>query len=216
MRVSLIFVLCASLSFAQAPAPKASRPSAPALAPQSAVEPDEGSLDGNTYTSDFFRFSYNFPSGFEVDDDFLQGREDESRSTFVLLAAYGPFNESNQRPVVVLMADKNATTLEGYLAKLTREVAQKQGFEVLRTPYPVMIGGRKFLRADFRKQQVLQSALFTLEGQYLLGFNLAAPSASEMEKLNLSLNSVTFTATAPRPRMPQARPASPARSKREP
>jgi hypothetical protein len=155
---------------------------------------DEGRLNGNLYTNQFFHFSFALPSGFEVDEEFMEGTEDESHATFVLLAAYGPA-QSDGRSVLVLMADKvpgTALSAGAFLEKVTREYAQKHGFEVLDPGHEVLLGGRKFLRADYRKEGRSQSAVFTLLRGYAVGFSLAAPDAAAMAQLNQSLAGLKF------------------------
>jgi hypothetical protein len=178
-------------------APSASaKPGAP-KSPATAPDPDEGSLDNGIYTSDFFRFTYTLPEGFEVDEEFLADLEDQSKTTFVLLAAQGPLSGEDRRNVVVIMADTEATTADAYIAKVTRDYAQKQNFEVLRPAYEITVGGKPFYRADFRKEGTFQTAVFTVLKGYAVGFTMAAPNQEAMQALVDSLNSVQFLPAVP-------------------
>jgi hypothetical protein len=187
---------------APAKRPPASSAQPPASAKRGAPDPDEGSVDGNVYTSDFFRFQYTLPEDFSVDEDFLADLQDQSNSTFVLLAAQGPLSGEDRRDMVVIMADHEATTAEAYVQKVTRDYAQKQQFEVLKPAYPFTIAGKPFFRADFRKEGTYQTAVFTVLKGYAVGFSIAAPSEDTMNALLESLNSVKFLGANATPKTP--------------
>jgi hypothetical protein len=217
VRLLCIFALVISLAIAQthAPAPKSapakrpagsSQPSSPPSRKSPAPDPDEGSVDGNVYTSDFFRFQYTLPEGFNVDEDFLADLQDESNSTFVLMAAQGPLSGEDRRDMVVIMADREATTAEAYVQKVTRDYAQKQQFEVVKPAYPVTVAGKPFYRADFRKEGTYQTAVFTVLKGYAVGFSIAAPSEETMNPLVESLNSVKFLGAATPKQSPGTKP----------
>jgi hypothetical protein len=158
-----------------------------------AAEPDDGSLNGSEYTSDYFGFSYDLPEGLAAQDDFMQGRTDSSKQAFVLLAAFGP--AQGGRKGVVIMADKafgEAKDAAAYLAKVTHDYAQGGDFEVLQDAREYMFGGRKFYRADYKKDATYQTAVFTVDKGYALGFNFAAPSSEDMELLVDSLRTLKF------------------------
>lgn len=227
MRLLCILALLISLAVAQtpapapAPAPTPAPKSAPAKRPpgssaqrpsssakSAAPDPDEGSVDGNVYTSDFFHFQYTLPEDFSVDEDFLSDLQDESNSTFVLLAAQGPLSGEDRRDMVVIMADHEATTAEAYVQKVTRDYAQKQQFEVLKPSYPVTVAGKPFYRADFRKEGTYQTAVFTVLKGYAVGFSIAAPSEETMNGLLESLNSVKFLGTSATPKTPGTKPSA--------
>jgi predicted nucleic acid-binding Zn ribbon protein len=216
MRVCLAILLFVALAGAQT-APQ--KPATPKTSPKSGagssrssagVDPDEGSVENGVYTSDYFHFSYTLPEGFEVDEDFIGAEEDQSNTSFVLLAAQGPLSGEDRRDMVVIMADREATTAEAYVAKVQRDYAQKQGFEILKSAYPVTLGGKPFYRADFRKEGTYQTAVFTILKGYAVGFTIAAPNGDEMNTLLASLDSVKFTGpkppgTAPKPSPPPAK-----------
>ena len=220
MRVCLAILLLVASMWAQtAPqnpsTPKASPKTSPkagagATKSSAAVDPDEGSVENGTYTSDFFHFSYTLPEGFEVDEEFQSAEEDQSNTAFVLLAAQGPLSGEDRRDMVVIMADHDATTAEAYVDKVQHDYAQKQGFEILKPAYTVTLGGKPFCRADFRKEGTYQTAVFTILKGYAVGFSIAAPNGDEMKTLLASLDSVKFTApkspgTAPKPNTPSAK-----------
>jgi hypothetical protein len=218
VRILGVVALLISLAAGQSSAPPRPTPAAPgASAPRTtkpattAPDPDEGSIDNGVYTSDFFRFAYTLPEGFDVDEQFLADVEDQSNSTFVLLAAQGPLSGEDRRDMVVIMADREATTPQAYVQKVTNDYAQKQGFEISKPAYPVTIGGKEFYRADFRKEGTYQTAVFTVLNGYALGFTLAAPNQDAMTALVDSLNSVKFLpAKAPATKHPTPGPKTPA------
>ena len=224
MRLLCIVAVFSSLALAQAPAtppkPAPANPSTTApksgqsktgqtKPPAAAVDPDEGSVENGVYISDFFHFTYKLPEAFEVDEAFLADLQDQSNSTFVLLAAQGPLSGEDRRDMVVIMADQQATTAETYVEKVTREYAQQQAFEILKPPYPVIIGGKPFYRADFRKEGTYQSAVFTVLKGYAVGFSVAAPNEEAMNALIESLNSLKFLSPVPAPKAPTFKPTTP-------
>jgi hypothetical protein len=218
-----IVAILSALALAQTPAAPKTSPAKPGSgsttaksgqtkSPATTVDPDEGSVENSVYTSDFFHFTYKLPEAFEVDEAFLADLQDQSNTTFVLLAAQGPLSGEDRRDMVVIMADREDVTAESYVEKISRDYAQKQAFEILKPPYPVTISGKPFYRADFRKEGTYQSAVFTVLKGYAVGFNIAAPNEEAMNALIESLNSLKFPGATPAPKTP-AKPTAPANAK---
>jgi hypothetical protein len=160
------------------------------------IDPDEGSVTGNTYRSRYFRFWYTFPEGLDVDENFMQGEEDESKQAFVLLAAYGGASADGRKGVVISAdrnIDPNTRTATDYLVKMMRENYQPNGFEVVSGPRELSLASRPFCRIDYRKEGIYQSAVATLARGYVLTFTLAAPTQAEVEQLFGTLNTLDFT-----------------------
>jgi hypothetical protein len=210
----LVLAVLASSSFAPAQSlsplqnttpPKASTP--PARTTQ--VAPDEGTVNGNTYTSDYFHFAYTIPDDLAVEEDFMQGQEDVSKRSFVLLAAYGPSEKEGFRRGVVVAADAldtPATTASEYLRNLTAAQFESKGFEASHPPREYTIAGHRFSRADYRKNDIYQSAVVAVWRGYAVVFNLVAPSAEEIDGLFASVEGVKLVTTAPAtPPKPPAR-----------
>jgi hypothetical protein len=201
-------VLAASCALAQTSAPGTAQKPGPSTGGKTAstphkgspgptkaatVDPDEGSVDEQgVYTSDYFRFRYTLPEGFEVDENFLAEIQDESKNAYILMAATGPFNSEDTRNVVVIVADHEATTAEAYVQKVTQDYAQKQALEVVKPAYAITLGGKPFYRADFRKEGTYQTVAFTMLKAYAVGFSMAAPNQDAMQSLLQSLESVQF------------------------
>jgi hypothetical protein len=177
--------------------------SAPAGAPPSprqpageAGAPDAGDINGNLYTNPFFGFSYALPVSLTTVTDIMDGQQDLEQRAFVLLSLQA---EGGAHPAaLVIAADKllpnSAPTAAAAYLKHLGEVAAKQGAEPLGTR-ELTIGGRKFLRADFRRTQPspgFQSAVVGLRRGYVLIFNFAAASQPEMEALVGSLVTLKF------------------------
>ncbi len=213
------FLLLSAVALAQSSSSKPARPAPhPAPAPKSAPAepqspaPDDGSINGQLYTSEYFSFAYTLPAHLEVNDDFMAGQEDATGQTFVLLAAYGPAPEAGRREGVVLMADRIdvSSSRDGdawaaaYLQELSR-VLVAQGGEPVGAIREYSFGGQKFFRADFKRNGPdpgFQSLLVTLRRGYVLGFDFVAASESQADKLVESLNSIRFAplAAPPSPR----------------
>jgi hypothetical protein len=196
----LALLLLAAAAFAQSAAPvsprSAPRRSAPArqTAAAPAVSPDDGSLSERTYTSDYFGFRYTLPDGMDVDDDFMEGRQDQSGRSFVLLAATEHEEATNR--TVVIVADNagaaGATEPGAYLDKVAGEALKRQGFQPSGPASVVTIAGRSFARADFTKEKVAETLLVTILRGYAVNFVLTAPSTEEVEELAKSLQTVEF------------------------
>jgi hypothetical protein len=154
-------------------------------------------VTGNTYKSDYFGFTYTFPQEFEVDQDFMQGQEDQAKLAFVLLAAYGSSGQSDNRQGVVILADRSTDasirTSKDYLDKMTREHFVPNGFEVVNPAREVSVAAHSFCRVDYRKGEIRQTAVASSRQGYFLVFNLVGPSAQDVEQLFASLESLKFT-----------------------
>ena len=173
------------------------------------VLPDEGSITGNRYENRYFGFSYALPEGLEVDEDFMQGEEDQSKQAFLLLAAFGPV-EGKDRLGVVISADRSAgpeiRTARDYLAKLSREHFQAAGFDVVKDAGEVTVAGHSFSRIDYRKEKTYETVLATQWRGYVLLFNLVGPTGTDTDRLFASLESLKFK-PGPRTHPPQTVPS---------
>jgi hypothetical protein len=197
----VVFVLLLSLTaLAQSSpnaAPSAHPPNHKPPANRAAVAPDEGTLNGNTYTSDYFGFSYTYPEDAEFNENFMEEHQDAERRAFVLFAVQRPDAQPGYLDMLVIMADRNAspavTTAAEYLRRSASTHFERQGFEVLRPAYAVTIAGRPFVRADYHKTDVYQTVLATLWRGYAIVFNVAGPTSDSVDKLVATLNSLRFT-----------------------
>ena len=223
----LPILLLATALFAQkpAPTPKAAPGTAPKAPPPSstAVQPDDGRLKGNVYRSDYFHFTYTIPAELDVMGDFLGAEEDAEHRSFVLLAAYSEADAEGAKSGAVIMADRvrdyvplspehakekragDSIFYDGkaYLDAVILPLATRQGYELLNGPREYTIGGQKFYRADYRKNDVRQSFVFTVLRGYAVGFNLVGPGPADIERLFESLQTLKFGAAAAARKTPQ-------------
>jgi hypothetical protein len=205
--VRLVALLLFSLAvFAQAPpqfpsgAPpaRARQKSAGALSPSAPHPPaalDEGTVSDHIYTSDYFRFRYRFPEEMDVKEDLMAGPQDESRRSFVLFAARGSTGGAGSTTLLIF-ADRAGLTPTrepiAYVAKVTAEMMQRQGFSLQAPIKSLTVGGQVFARADFAKQERAQTVLVTMRRGYAINFVLMAPSRAQANELVASLRTLEF------------------------
>jgi hypothetical protein len=185
--------------------------SAPANPATSLVAPDEGTLEGRLYTSDYFGFRYSVPEEFEVSDDPAEGEEDASHRSFVLLAAHGA--GERQGDVLLVLADQaaasGATQPDTYLAKVTTDLLKRQGFAPQGAVRPLTLAGRGFARADFTREAAAQTVLVTMLRGYAVNFVLMAPSREAVDRMLASLDTLKFTPRRSVPKPPAGAPSVP-------
>jgi len=215
-RLFLALLLLANSAYGQssspsAPPPKPAFPPAPSAAkPAASVAPDEGTINGRLYTSDYFGFRYTLPEDFVADEDPADGEEDASHRSFVLLSAYG--SGERRGSVMVILADQAVPTgtaeASAYLTKVAIEVMKRKGFLRQDPVRRVTLGGRSFAAADFARGENAQSVYVTMQRGYALNFVLMGRTRAEVEKMAASLASLQFT-PAVKPRTAPASPPSP-------
>jgi hypothetical protein len=167
------------------------------------VSPDEGSVKGNRYTSDYFAFSYSFPERFEVMEDLMQGEQDITKQAFVLLAAYGAAEQDTAKQGIVILADRfqasppNSNWASGYFDTLAQPL-QAHGSERVGTVREYSFAGRKFFREDFHRtgpDAGYHTILLTQCRGYVVGFQFVAPTEMEIDQLIMTLNTLKFAST---------------------
>ena len=170
--------------------------------PQTAL-PDEGTVTGNRYTSEYFGFTYTFPEQFEVMEDLMQGEEDATKQAFVLLAVYSGAEEGKTRQGVVVMADRLQENSAGgnwapkYFDTLAQPL-QAHGAQRIGTVREYRFGEKKFYRGDFHRtgpDEGYQTILITLRQGYVLGFQFVAASEKEIDRLLTTLATLNFVST---------------------
>jgi hypothetical protein len=219
--LACLLVLC-SCALAQAPAGSSSSKPVPSQGKSASTgaaakspAPDDGSHQGNNYTSKYFGFTYTFPEHLVVDPDFTEGKQDESQQTFVLLAAFGSAAEPGRREGVVLTADRleaprhvHKLTLPGdpepaavnhdddwvqqYL-ETAKHVLVAQGATPVVGLRDYSFGKARFFRADFERDGPgFQSLLMTSRNGYALVFDFVGASEERVDKLVQTLDSLKF------------------------
>jgi hypothetical protein len=165
-----------------------------------APSPDEGTVNGNRYTSHYFAFTYVFPEQFEVMEDLMEGQEDAAKQAFVLLAAYAPPAAGENRQGVVIFADRLEQDSGGsdwalkYFENLGKLVATR-GAHLIVANHKYLFAGKKFLRADLHRDgegEGLQAILVTLDRGYALGFQFVASTEKQIDSMIESLNTLRF------------------------
>ena len=212
-RLLVFLLLCALSVFGQSSAPSTSKPAAPKAAPKSAqpaaVEPDDGTLNGQVYASEYFGFRYTVPEGFAVVEDPSEGEEDASKRSFVLLSAFG--DKRQRGSAVTILADQSAPTgaadAYAYLTKVTLPVMKGKGFNPENAVRRVTLAGHSFAVVDFLRGDGAQSVYVTLLRGYALSFVLMAPTRADLEQLAASLSALQFP-PAPKPRTAPAAPVA--------
>ncbi len=181
--------------------PAAQKPAAPNAAGTVEPLPDEGTVKDDTYTSDYFNFTYTFPEHLELDEQFMEGREDVSGQAVVLLAAYGPSAQPGRREGVVISADRlDAAPAADWASVYFQSIGKLLAAQDAQRVGPTReydFDGHKFYRADFQRggdSPGVQSVLVTLRRGYVLSFDFAAVTAAECDQLIQSLNSLHFAA----------------------
>ncbi len=172
----LLGLFLAGVAFAQtAPAaPPAASPSTEhEVIARASDRPDSGALRGNTFYSDFFRFSFSLPTGFTAQDrdaihkDIKAGHEklhpnddaaqeellDVEEHAFVLLSAEGHLDGKKPLSQVMIGAEElpaDITTADDYARySETDPVLAQLQFKPLHPATPMTIGGRHFVRKDY-------------------------------------------------------------------
>jgi hypothetical protein len=112
----------------------------------------------------------------------------------VLLAAFSRPPEARAEDInsSILIAAESAAAYPGlkdaaqYFGPVT-EVAQAQGFEVVEQPYEFVIGTKKVVRGDFRKnvgsRVMRQATLVALARGYAVSFTFIGGTEDEVEEL---------------------------------
>ena len=201
-----LLLVCALAAFGQQPAP-----AAPAAPKPPAVEPDDGTIEGRLYTSQYFGFRYRVPEGFAVIEDPAEGEEDASHRSFVLLSAYG--DGQRRGSAIAIIADQlgqaGAADASTYLAKVTLPVMKRKGFAAENAVRRLTLAGHSFAALDFTRGEAAQTVVVTVLRGYALNFVVMAPTRTAAEQLAASLTSIEFPVAAkPRP-APAPAPAKP-------
>jgi hypothetical protein len=176
------------------PAPRAEAGARPTLLP------DDGSLVGGTYHSDYFEFTYKVPAHLAMDREFMAGEQDLGKRMYVLLAAFGAAS-ATRREGVVLTADRMAAPSSGaaggpggYLETVTRAL-EKQGAKRTGDVRKARFGGQQFWRADFvhnGENMGFQSVLVCARQGFTLAFDFVSPEEARTDELVESLQSLHF------------------------
>jgi hypothetical protein len=189
---------------------------------QQKIEPDSASISGGVFESAFFKFHYEFPKGWTVEDHALQmeknrkNHEDavkkakakaqpdtpNSTTTTQVFWLYDLFLASPETvppngdrpplPYVRVWATERFSMMDKP-GDNARLLAQIGSMKVLRSPQEQKVSGRKFVRSDFISSNSDYVSMFdTLSGKYLLFFEFRGKNEQEMNELAKTMESVKF------------------------
>ncbi|MFZ0361269.1 MAG: hypothetical protein WAL58_12585 [Terriglobales bacterium] len=187
---------------------------------ESPTQIDAGKTTAGVFESTFFHFRYELPKGWFALDDKVRIADNEKRyeaaaqetlekqgpstpahttSTVVpyslLLASRTAVTASDARPLprIAIQADEQTVMMSaaGDPAKMILDVVKPK---VLRGPEDVVIAGHKFVRADFQmKLGSFLSKFVTVNGDYLIEFDLRADNEKDLAELTKSMESLQFS-----------------------
>jgi len=199
-RWTLLPVVCVLLCFClqgqqTSPPSSSSRPkSKPTVLPSFG----QGTSTDGIYRNVFFGFSYKVPFGWVDRTDRMQN-ESESGQSAVLIALFERPPEAagdSINSAIVIAAETMSSypglkTADEYVARVT-ELTTAKGFKPAGDPQETIMGGRKFVRADFKREMgsltMYQSTLVMISKGYIVSFTFIGGSEDAVEKLIASLN----------------------------
>jgi tetratricopeptide (TPR) repeat protein len=178
-------------------------------------QPNDGSIEGNTYANSFFQFSLPFPDGWRVLSRDSDPEAKDGATVYVLLMAGSLDRQRHGARWITIVAARPAShsgsmTAEDYLRrqayaiKLGSPIAFLMGETPIRAEKPteISIDGRRLARLDLTTQLNVQgnnysarvSELAIIERGYLVMFVFSDPSGSESnhEAAAQTINSLHF------------------------
>jgi hypothetical protein len=184
---------------------------------------DAGKTTDNVFQSSFFHFRYELPKGWFALDDKVRLDDNAKRYKDALFEAIGkndqtaPGNQNlvteadiyynlllaakvpvtapdaTPKPRVVIMASKRRTSWDeaGDPADMYIQMSHPK---VLKEPAEVVISGHKFVRADLElKPNSFLSKFATVNGNYIIEFDLRTDNEKDLAELVKTMQSVQFT-----------------------
>ncbi len=185
------------------------------------VEPGAGSLEGSTYRSDYFGFTYSIPAGWSVspsdaeerllaigasavagEDPVLKAAVEAAEPIQLLMVFQHPVGAAvDFNPSIVLVAESVAhapgiVTGADYLFHAEKLLARSpMGYEPLGDVAKLDLDGHAFFRRDFlvaAQAGLRQSYLVAREGSYALAFVITAQDEATLDLLVGSLAQMDF------------------------
>ena len=153
-----------------------------------------GQISNGIYQNVHFGFTCRIPQGWVIETkEFAEGTPN-SQGTHLLLSALqhspGLPDTSVNSAIIITAEDQtlypDMVEAADYFGPMT-EFIKSKGFQVVREPYQVRVGGEDLDRADFRKDldqiAIYQSTLVTIERDYILSFTFIAGSQQQVDDL---------------------------------
>jgi hypothetical protein len=174
--------------------------------------PPTGSINGNTYTNDFFRFSLPFPKSWASLGHDSAAQMKAGITSYVLLIVGGVDRQTHGTRWIAMAAghpapDSGHVTAEEYVKRMADAIraVNSTGDETMKLigePTEVSIGGRRMARMDMTVQTNSQgknetnrgSSLVMIERGWVLIFTLSDTSGTESdsESAAQTINSLHF------------------------
>lgn len=157
--------------------------------------PDSGSVDGTTFRSNFFGFTYSFPKGWTVLDQRSQSRIRLAEGPlYTLLFATATPSSGIMGPsdaaIVILAEDVSQTSIRDGMQAANKQAELLTHTDpqhtMLGPPREVTLGGKAFYRLDYEQQTFPKvhhyfcSAITVVKG-YALRLSVIADSKAHME-----------------------------------
>lgn len=163
-----------------------------------------GRIQNDVYQNAALGFSYKIPFGWVDRTQKMQGPDEETSTSHVLLAAFERPPEATGDTInsgVVIAEESTASfpkakTAVDYFEPLT-EAATSQGFKVANGPYEFLIGAKRLVRGDFSKQRgkltMYQSSLVMIKKGSIVSFTFVGGGSDEVDELvqNLKFSPVS-------------------------
>lgn len=160
-------------------------------------KPEDGSFVQNTYHNDFFGFSYVLPSQWHKSR--VAPAPLPSGAYYLFIADRDTGHSLTNRVMVIADAESNyrsGLSAHDYVSAIIRAQVTHAKAEVTREPSPFVLGGNRFLRADYKRAEdgttVYNSLVCTRRNNYWLTWNYVAPSGRELDDAVKTLQHISF------------------------
>jgi protein TonB len=179
-------------------------------APSTALRYDTGTLGQGRYANQCLGFTYVIPEGWDV--SMIVGRDGRAKHLpdggLALLAIQQHTDAPPSNMIVLTAHDATGQpqSTEDFVKNAVHsEVSgHAEGRELIREPFPVEYGGKKFFRSDYKQSfsngvNSFMSILETKFRGYYIGASLVAGSEEALDKATDSLGRTTFLDDQPNP-----------------
>jgi Flp pilus assembly protein TadD len=185
-------------------------------------KPEDGTVSGNSYTNEFFGFTYQFPMGWAVlsaeaaramleiggniistgdptEEDLKKAVRGESHQLLYVMESRAGSQPISLKTVMVSALEMQPAPIsaESYIKSVGQRFSQTGGpLEVSGSPEERSIGGRTFWKRNFLVHTATGKGYaaqwVTTDKGYLLMFSLTAPDPKTLEDLEKSLDTIHF------------------------
>lgn len=159
-------------------------------------KPASGSFDQNTYTNEFFGFSYPLTEEW-TESSVARDNANAPNGTYFLFMGDRHIGRRFMNRVVITADDASHYTmsLQEYVSKFAHAQV-RHGNELLRDAYSVDLSGSHFYRADYKESfaggALHKSFVCTEHNGFLLGWTFVAESEQELNDLVNTLQHISL------------------------